>query len=89
MLKEGQSEQQVIDAFVQKFGGAQILSEPPNSGSGRVAWITPVIMGVGGLLAVAFFALRWSRRPQLAGMPAGIEDPEIGARLDDELRNLD
>jgi hypothetical protein len=38
---------------------------------------------------VAFFAFRWSRRPQLAGLPAGVEDPEMAARLDDELRNLD
>jgi cytochrome c-type biogenesis protein CcmF len=89
MLKEGQTPQQIVDNYVTTYGGAHILSEPPNSGSGRVAWAMPIIVGVGGFLTVAFFALRWSRRPQLAGIPAGVEDPEMAARLDDELRNLD
>ena len=89
MLKEGQTPAQIIDSYVATYGGAQILSEPPNSGSGRVAWVMPIVVGVGGFLTVAFLALRWSRRPQLAGMPAGVEDPELAARLDDELRNLD
>ena len=89
MLKEGQTPQQIVDGYVTTFGGAHILSEPPNSGSGRIAWAMPVIVGVGGFLTVAFFAFRWSRRPQLAGLPAGVEDPEMAARLDDELRNLD
>ena len=89
MLKEGKTPDQIVDSYVATYGGAQVLSEPPNRGSGRVAWAMPVVTGVGGLLAMAFFAFRWSRRPQLAGMPAGVEDPEMAARLDDELRNLD
>ncbi|MBY0494646.1 MAG: cytochrome c biogenesis protein CcsA [Cyanobacteria bacterium] len=89
MLKEGKSEAQILDYYVTTFGGNQVLSEPPNSGSGRVVWAMPVVIGVGGFLTVAYLAMRWSRRPQLAGMPAGIEDPEMAARLDDELRDLD
>jgi cytochrome c-type biogenesis protein CcmH/NrfF len=88
MLKEGQSPTQIVDFYVSQLG-TQILSEPPNSGSGRVAWAMPVVAGVGGFLTVAFFALRWSKRPQLAAAPAGAEDPELAARLDDELRDLD
>ncbi len=89
MLKEGQTPAQIIDAYVTTYGGAHILSEPPNSGSGRVAWVMPFVVGIGGFFTAAFFALRWSRRPQLAGMPPGAEDPEMAARLDDELRDLD
>jgi cytochrome c-type biogenesis protein CcmF len=89
MLKEGKNEKQILDFYVMKYGGNQILSEPPNSGSGRVVWSMPIVAGVGGLLTVAYLAMRWTRRPQVAGMPAGIEDPEMAARLDDELRNLD
>ena len=66
-----------------------MLSEPPNSGSGRVVWAMPIVVGVGGFLTIAYLAMRWSRRPAFAGMPAGMEDPEMAARLDDELRNLD
>lgn len=90
MLKEGKTEAQILDHYVVAFGGNQVLSEPPNSGSGRVVWMMPIVAGTGGFLTVAFLALRWSRRrPALAGMPAGIEDPDMAARLDEELRNLD
>ena len=89
MLKEGKTEAQIIDYYVTTFGGNQVLSEPPNSGSGRVVWAMPVVVGVGGFMTIAYLAMRWSRRPSFAGMPAGIEDPEMAARLDDELRNLD
>ncbi|HET9705586.1 MAG TPA: cytochrome c-type biogenesis CcmF C-terminal domain-containing protein, partial [Vicinamibacterales bacterium] len=88
MLKEGQSPSQIVDFYVSQLG-TQILSEPPNSGSGRVAWAMPVVAGIGGFLTVAYFALRWSKRPQLAAAPAGAEDPALAARLDDELRDLD
>lgn len=89
MLKEGKNEQQILQYYVATYGGNQILSEPPTTGSGRVAWAMPVVVGVGGFMMIAYLALRWSRRPSVAGMPAGIDDPELAARLDDELRNLD
>jgi cytochrome c-type biogenesis protein CcmF len=89
LLNEGQSANQIVDSFVAKFGGNQILSEPPQSGSGLVAWAMPLVGGIGGFLMAAYLAVRWSRQPSLAGLPAGIEDPEMAARLDDELRDLD
>ncbi len=89
MLKEGKNEAQVLQHYVTAFGGNQVLSEPPNSGSGRVVWAMPIVVGVGGFLTAAYLALRWSRRSALAGIPAGAEDPEMAARLDAELRNLD
>ena len=89
LLKAGQSEDQVVAHFVREFGGNQVLSEPPNSGSGRVVWAMPVIVGVGGFLTIAYLARRWSRQGAFAGVPAGVEDPGMAARLDDELRDLD
>ena len=90
MLKEGKNESQILKFYVDTFGGNQILSEPPNSGSGRVVWLMPVVVGIGGFLTAAYLAMRWSsRRTAVAGMPAGIEDPGMAARLNDELRNLD
>jgi cytochrome c-type biogenesis protein CcmH len=89
MLKDGKSEDQILQYYVTKFGGNQVLSEPPRSGSGAVVWAMPIVIGVGGFLTIAYLAMRWSRRPALAGMPAGMEDPEMAARLDDELRDLD
>ena len=89
MLKEGKTEQQILDYYVTTYGGYQVLSEPPNRGSGRVVWAMPIVVGVGGFMTIAYLAMRWSRRSQFAGMPAGIEDPELAARLDEELRDLD
>ena len=90
MLKEGKNESEILKFYVDTFGGSQILSEPPNSGSGRVVWLMPVVVGVGGLLTAAYLAVRWSsRRTAIAGMAGGIESPEMAARLNDDLRNLD
>ena len=90
MLKAGKTEAQILDFYVATYGGNQVLSEPPNSGSGRVVWLMPIVVGTGGFLTAAFLALRWSRRrPALAGVPGAIEDPDMAARLDEELRNLD
>ena len=75
MLKEGKSEEQILQYYVAKFGGNQVLSEPPNSGSGRVVWAMPIVVGVGGFLTVAYLAMRWSRRPSFAGMPRASKIP--------------
>ena len=89
MLKDGKTESQILDYYVTTYGGNQVFGEPPAVGSGRLAWALPFIIGAGGLLTVAYLAMRWSRRPAIAGVPAGMEDPEMAARLDDELRDLD
>jgi cytochrome c-type biogenesis protein CcmF len=89
MLKEGKDEKQILDYYVTTYGGNQVLSEPPRSGSGSVVWAMPIVVGVGGFLTIAYLAMRWSRRTSFAGAPAGAEDAEMAARLDDELRNLD
>jgi hypothetical protein len=49
----------------------------------------PYVIGAGALLLVVAVARRWSRpRAAVAGTDITI-DPELDARLDDELRNLD
>jgi cytochrome c-type biogenesis protein CcmF len=102
LMKDGASEQAVLahytqppadhvdDAVHRGLSGNILLSEPPVAGSGRLVYIVPFVLGIGGLLAAATFALRWSRRPSMAG-PAGMLDDDAGlqSRLDDELRDLD
>ena len=70
--------------------GNSLLGEPPAEGSGRIVYILPVVLGLGGLSLAISLALRWSRRPAVAG-PAGMldEDNALRSRLDDELRDLD
>ena len=65
--------------------GAKVLSRMPVRAFSQVSAL--VIMWT-----AAFLAMRWSgRRTAAAGMPAGMgmEDPQMSARLNDELRNLD
>ena len=89
MLKEGKDEQQILHYYVTTYGGNQVLSEPPKTGSGSVVWAMPIVVGLGGFMTIAYLAMRWSRRSSFAGAPAGAEDAEMAARLDDELRGLD
>jgi cytochrome c-type biogenesis protein CcmH len=91
MFDEGKSEDQVLDYFVAKYGGQQVLSEPKNEGTGRIVWVTPYVMGFGGAGLALVLALRWSRRrPGMANATGGeVEDADMAARLDDDLRDLD
>ncbi len=90
MLASGKSEQQILDHFVAQQGGMHVLSEPPNRGIGRLSWLVPYAVGMGGLLAAGFVAVRWSRRSAGAvDSPVKAEDVMLGSRLDDELRDLD
>jgi cytochrome c-type biogenesis protein CcmF len=90
MLKEGKTEAEVLAHYVEQEGGNQVLSSPPDSGMGRVAWLLPYVIGLAGLMGAGLFALRWSSQPKLAGSAAMIgEDSALGSRLDDELRDLD
>ena len=67
MLKDGQTEQDILDHYVAAFGGQHILSEPLNQGIGRMVWLVPYLAGLGGLLAAFLVAVRWSRKPVMAG----------------------
>lgn len=91
MLAEGKSEEQVLQHYVAQEGGMHILSEPPNTGLGRLSWLIPYMVGASGLMIAAVAALRWSRRSssKSAAAPRTTEDPALGSRLDDELRDLD
>jgi cytochrome c-type biogenesis protein CcmF len=90
MLDEGKSFDAVLAHYVEEQGGNHVLSEPPDRGMGRVAWLLPYLLGLTGLLGAGAFAMRWSRSPNVAG-PASMleEDSTLRSRLDDELRDLD
>ena len=78
-LAKGESEQQIIDAFVQKYGTIAYV-EPPKHGFGLLAWLMPVIYALLGLAVVVFVVRKWaSRKPAVA--PAG---PMAHARVPNE-----
>ena len=91
-LAEGKDHDAVIAAFVKEFGSQDILAAPVDKGFNRLAWFLPYFIGATGAASVAFVAFRWSRREEALdpAVPSGTgADPELSARLNDELRDLD
>jgi len=92
-LASGKSHDEIIQAFVDEYGGQHILAAPIDQGFNRLAWFVPYAAGVGGLAMVAVMARRWSRRrdgdPEPGTAAGAAPDDSLQARLDDELRDLD
>jgi cytochrome c-type biogenesis protein CcmF len=89
LLKDGKTVDQVLAAFVGKYGQA-VLAVPSNTGFNTLAWLLPYGLGIAGLITILLTARRWSR--PAAAVAGGGEtqiDPGLDQRLDDELRNLD
>jgi cytochrome c-type biogenesis protein CcmH len=60
-ISRGEADDLVVQDFVQEYG-MQVLSEPPNSGFNRVAWLLPGFVFSLGLGIVAFVIARWRRK---------------------------
>jgi cytochrome c-type biogenesis protein CcmH len=70
-LNRGDSDDLVLQAFVQKYG-ATVLAAPSAKGFNWVAWITPFVALVLGLGLAAYIIRTWRRRPApapAAGVP--------------------
>jgi len=68
-LAKGESEQQIIDAFVAKYG-TTVYVEPPKKGFGLVAWLMPVFYSIVGLAIVVFVVKKWAVRASTNTSPA-------------------
>jgi len=66
-IAQGNSDDLIVQSFVQEYGQA-VLTEPPHSGFGRVAWWIPVLALIGGFALVLSVISRW--RKQLTPPPA-------------------
>ncbi|HXE79955.1 MAG TPA: cytochrome c-type biogenesis CcmF C-terminal domain-containing protein [Vicinamibacterales bacterium] len=92
-VASGKSYEEIIQAFVDEYGGQHILAAPLDRGFNRLAWFVPYALGIGGLAMVAVVARRWSRRrdsePEAEPSSAPPLDRSLEARLDDELRDLE
>jgi cytochrome c-type biogenesis protein CcmH len=64
-LAKGESEQQIIDAFVAEYGTV-VYVEPPKKGFGLVAWLMPVFYSIVGLGLVVFVVRKWAIHPSSA-----------------------
>ena len=88
---------EVVEWYTTRFGGEHALIVPEKETSGRVGWMVPYVMVLGGLGLLYAVGRRWVRRGRSeisdrSGAVAAAEAPEnedYADRLDDELRDTD
>ncbi|MEO7003371.1 MAG: cytochrome c-type biogenesis protein [Ktedonobacterales bacterium] len=79
-LAQGESEQQVITYFEQRYGDT-ILESPPQQGFTLLIWLPPVVIFVAGAYLVFTLGREWQQvQPAVAGAGAG----RTSASHDDE-----
>jgi cytochrome c-type biogenesis protein CcmH len=79
-LQRGESEQQVVQDFVNSYGEGIRLS-PPMSGFTLLMWLAPVVMLLAGIGVVVSVARRWRAMAPAAEAP----DPELDGLSETEL----
>src|SRR6266849_2106340 len=57
-LQQGQSEQQIIQYFVSRYG-SNILWSPPKQGFTMLAWIIPIAILLGGAILLVMVLRGW------------------------------
>jgi hypothetical protein len=70
LLNQGQTEQQVIESFVQKYGTIAYM-EPPKHGFGLVAWAMPIFYTIVGLGVVVLVVRKWAQHKPAAASAVG------------------
>jgi len=84
-IAEGMSDQQILSAFVAKYG-ATVLAAPPAHGFDLVAWIAPFAVFAAALAGTILLIRRWSglggKTQAAAARDAAVPDPEERERLE-------
>jgi cytochrome c-type biogenesis protein CcmH len=76
-LEAGESDQQIIAYFVERYGDS-VLTEPPRRGIGLLVWVAPLVVLAGGavlLWRVSQVWLRQRRTVSLATAPGPTSSP--------------
>jgi len=90
MLSEGQSEQQIKDYFVARYG-VRVLAQPPAQGTSLLLYVLPIVGLVIGAIVVVWLLRRLRARgaqaPVAAGAPESSGDEYID-RIERDLKNF-
>jgi cytochrome c-type biogenesis protein CcmF len=89
LVEAGKTREEVIAFYVKKYGSQEVLAEPIDQGFNRLAWLLPYVTGLLGVMVIGGVAWKWSRRDMRNEETAAPANPELEARLNDELRDLD
>jgi len=76
MIDNGQSDDQIKDAFVQEYG-VVVLAAPTDKGFDRVAWIMPFVVFGLGMLAVVYVVKTWKNRKSVEAVIANAAPGEV------------
>jgi cytochrome c-type biogenesis protein CcmF len=89
LIDQGKNHDEIIQAFMVKYGGEEMLGAPLDRGFNRMAWLFPYLIGATSAVAVGFVAVKWTRKADAAGPAPTAIDSTLNERIDDELRDLD
>jgi len=87
-LADGETPEQVVAYFVDKYG-LWILLAPPRQGFNLLVWIAPFAGLAVGLLVVGAVIMRWRRRARLAPASPPAVDDAMRGRIAREMAELD
>jgi cytochrome c-type biogenesis protein CcmF len=88
LIDQGKNHDQIIQAFITKYGSEEMLGAPIDKGFSRLAWLFPYLVGATSAVAIGFAAVKWTRKAEDTPEAAPL-DAELEERIDDELRDLD
>src|SRR6185437_5445504 len=81
-VSSGQSDDLVLQSFVQEYGPTVLIS-PPAEGFNLWAWLMPIIVPLAGIALALFFITRWRKRVTAAPPPR--ISPDLLARAQQDL----
>jgi cytochrome c-type biogenesis protein CcmH len=90
MLAEGQTEQQIKDYFVARYG-ARVLAQPPAQGTSLLLYVLPIVGLIVGVIFVVWLLRRLRARGTDAPAAAVASKPsgdEYTDRVEQDLKNL-
>ena len=87
LLSEGQTDQQILQYFVDRYG-LRVLGAPPASGVSLWLWVLPVIGAVAGGVYVIWLMRRLRARSSIvAAPPQHAEGDDYAQRIERELKD--
>lgn len=73
MMIAGQTEQEIIDWYVARYGD-YVLQEPPRRGLGLLAWLLPIFLFAAAAVWVVILMRRWSAQKPVLATP---QEPSV------------
>ena len=87
MLDQGKNKDQILTAFVSKYG-VHVLSAPPTKGAFNIsAWIMPFVALFGGAFMVIYCLRTWRARTAPATL-GPVDDARYRQQLEEELKKF-